>query len=149
MEWGRSQCTRGPISNWGQAGRKKFKKSGGQAIRANASSNYSGATDLNPSVVLIAPNDGHLRSLRRALEAQRATILREFNVYPNYAHLPAVLEADCDAFVVEIDSDTDIAMDLVEAICTRKPAATVMVYSASSQPDRMVRSPCGRGPAIF
>jgi pilus assembly protein CpaE len=97
-------------------------------------------TDLNPSVVLIAPNEAHCRSLRRALEAQRTTILREYNIYPSYAHLPQVLEADCDAFVVEIDTDMDLAMDLVEAICARKPAATVMVYSEAPSPDRMVRA---------
>lgn len=104
------------------------------------SSNSSNMTDVNPTVVLIAPNDGHLRNLRRALEAQRTTILREFSVYPSYAHLPAVLEADCDAFVVEIDSDVDVAMDLVEAICAGKPSATIMVYSESPDSDRMVRS---------
>src|ERR1035437_9234340 len=78
---------------------------------------YSKVTDVNPSVVLIAPNDGHLRNMRRALQERRATILREFSIYPGYAHLSALLEADCDAFVVEIDSDMEAAMDLVEAIC--------------------------------
>jgi len=94
----------------------------------------------NSSVVLIAPDEAARRNLRRALDAQRATILREFDIYPSYAHLPALLDSDSDAFVIEMDSDPDIAMDLVEAVCTRKPSATVMVYSAYTDSDQMVRS---------
>jgi pilus assembly protein CpaE len=96
--------------------------------------------ELNYSVVLISPDETGRRNLQRALEAQRATILREFTAYPSYAHLPALLDSDADAFVVEMDSEPDIAMDLVEAVCTRKPSATVMVYSASPNGDHMVRS---------
>ena len=97
-------------------------------------------TDVNPSVVLIAPNEALRRNLRRALEAQRTTILHEYTAYPSYGHLPGVLEAEGDAFVIEIDSDIDVAMDLVEAICARKPSSTIMVYSISADTGRMVRS---------
>ena len=80
------------------------------------------------------------------MEAQRATVLQEFPDYPTYAHLESFLELDCDAVVVEIDSDIDIAMDLVEAICTRKPSATVMVYSPTADARRMERAMrAGRG----
>jgi pilus assembly protein CpaE len=95
---------------------------------------------LNPSVILISPNEVSLRLLRRSVEAQRATVLREFPIYPSYAHLDSVAELECDAFVVEIDSDFEVAMDIVEAVCARKPFATVMVYSTSSEQDRMVCS---------
>ena len=80
-------------------------------------------SELSASVVLISPDEASRRNLRRALEAQRVTILREFATYPSYAHLPAVLDSDSDAFVVEMDSDPDIAMDLVEAIVpgSRRP----------------------------
>jgi pilus assembly protein CpaE len=94
----------------------------------------------NSSVVLISPDEAARRTLRRALDTQRATILRELSVYPSYAHLPALLESDSDAFLIEMDSDPDIAMDVVEAICTRKPSATVMVYSGFTESDQMVRS---------
>jgi pilus assembly protein CpaE len=109
-------------------------------IVATPSSDATNMVELNSSVVLISPDEAGRRNLRRALEAQRATILREFAVYPSYAHLPAILDFDSDAFIVEMDSDPDIAMDLVEAVCTRKPSATVMVYSASHDGGQMVRS---------
>jgi pilus assembly protein CpaE len=104
------------------------------------SSDLSTMQGSNSSVVLISPDEAARRNLRRALDAQRATILRELTVYPSYAHLPALLDSDSDAFLVEMDSDPDIAMDVVEAICTRKPSATVMVYSGSTESDQMVRS---------
>lgn len=103
-------------------------------------SDFADAPGINPSVVLISPEAECLRLLRRAMEAQRATVLREFPAYPTYAHLDSVLELDCDAVVVEIDSEIDIAMDLVEAICARKPLMTVMVYSRAADADRMARS---------
>jgi len=107
---------------------------------AKPSPDYEEVPGVNPSVVLISPDAGCLRTLRRTMEAQRATVLREFNTYPTYAHLDGVLELDCDTFVVEIDSDIDIAMDLVEALCARKPSASIMVYSTGGDGDRMVRS---------
>jgi pilus assembly protein CpaE len=102
--------------------------------------NYLDVPGINPSVILISPDDGQLRLLRRTMEAQRATIVREFPVYPAYAQLNAVLELECDAVVVEIDSELDVAMDLVEAIGARKPSATVMVYSSTTNPELMARS---------
>jgi pilus assembly protein CpaE len=102
--------------------------------------NYLDVPGINPSVILISPDDGQLRVLRRTMEAQRATIVREFPVYPAYAQLNAVLELECDAIVVEIDSELDVAMDLVEAIGARKPLATVMVYSSTANPELMGRS---------
>ena len=109
-------------------------------IISTQSSDATNMLDSNSSVVLISPDEAGRSNLRRALEAERVTILREFTVYPSYAHLPAVLESDSDAVVVEMDSDPDIAMDLVEAICTRKPSVTVMVYSAAPESGHMVRA---------
>jgi pilus assembly protein CpaE len=101
---------------------------------------YADVPGLNPSVILICPNAQNLAAVRRSLEAQRATIVQAFADYPLYTQLDTVLELDSDAIVVEIDSDPDVALDLVEALCTRKASTTVMVYSASGAPDQMVRS---------
>lgn len=94
----------------------------------------------NPLVALICPNEGYRGQLERALEAEGAKVTGGDDVYPGYAQIPALLEAGCDAYIVEIDSDQDLALDLVETICSRRPSATVMVYSALHDPDRMVSS---------
>jgi pilus assembly protein CpaE len=121
----------------------EVKRNGGAGRNPGSMANGSSDIDVpgvNPSVVLISPDEVSRRLLRRSVEAQRATILREFTLYPSYAHLDSVIDLDCDAFLVEIDSEFEIAMELVEAVCIRKPAATVMVYSSSSDGDRMMRS---------
>jgi pilus assembly protein CpaE len=102
--------------------------------------NYVEVPGVNPSVVLISPDEERLRLLRRTMEAQRATIVREFSAYPTYANLNGLLDLECDAVVVETDSELEVAMDLVETICTRKPLATVMVYSSTGNPELMARS---------
>src|SRR5215204_101014 len=75
-------------------------------------SDYVEVPGVNPSVALISPREGHLRLLRRTVEAQRATIMRELSAYPTYAQVNSLLEVECDAIIVEIDSDLEIAMDL-------------------------------------
>jgi pilus assembly protein CpaE len=97
-------------------------------------------SELKVSIVLVSPNESSRRSIRRASEAQRATIVREFTSYPTYGQIPDLIDIECDAFVVEVDSDPDIAMDLVEVISTRKPSATVMIYAASPDGSLVVRA---------
>jgi pilus assembly protein CpaE len=99
-----------------------------------------GIPAVNPIVVLVSPNETSLTAVRRAMEAQRATIAKEFKGYPTYAHLEALLELDFDAIVVEIDTDIELALEIVEALCARKPLATAMVYSHSGDTEKMVRS---------
>jgi pilus assembly protein CpaE len=95
---------------------------------------------VNPTVALISPNEASMGTIRRAMEAHRATVVGEFKKYPAYANLDALLELECDAIVVEIDTDIEIALDVVETLCARKPAATTMVYSHGANSDTMVRS---------
>jgi pilus assembly protein CpaE len=97
-------------------------------------------TPSGATIVLICPNEMHRRTLARTFEAQHVVTAAELVLYPTYNHLLSVIDVECDAFVVEIDTDTDAALDVVETICARRPAATVMVYSAANQPDLLVRS---------
>jgi len=94
----------------------------------------------NSDVVLICPDEGHRRALLRALGAQPANVVSQLSLYPAYNHLLAVIDLDCDAFLIEIDTDTNLALGLVETICARKPSATVIVYSGTHQPDLLVGS---------
>jgi len=93
----------------------------------------------NPTVVLICPDEAERRMLTRALVMQGAAIASTYDAYPAYHELPAIVDLECDAFVIELDTDADIGLDLVEVICTRKPSTTVMVYAQSHQADLLVR----------
>ena len=77
--------------------------------------------------------------LRRTLESQHATVI-EKAAYPTYNNLLSLVEVECDAFLIEIDTDPDMALDIVETICSQKPLATVMVYSSTRNPELLVRS---------
>ena len=91
------------------------------------------------SVVLVAPEETRRAMVARALVGQQAVVLREFSAYPNVAHLAKVTDADCDVVVIDIDSDSEVALDLVESICSQNPALTVMAYSSKGEPDLLVR----------
>jgi pilus assembly protein CpaE len=91
------------------------------------------------SVVLVAPEEGRRATLARALAGQQAVILREFSAYPNVAHLAKVTDADCDVVMIDLGSDPEVALDLVESICSQNPALTVMAYSNKGEPDLLVR----------
>ena len=52
--------------------------------------------------------------------------------------MPRLLEADYDVIIVELDSNPEHALDLVESICSSS-AVTVMVYSEQVHPEMLVR----------
>ncbi|HWQ53145.1 MAG TPA: AAA family ATPase [Bryobacteraceae bacterium] len=64
--------------------------------------------------------------------------MRELGSYGGATGLVAVLDMACDAIVVEIDSNVASALELVERI-SQNSSATVMVFSASTDPEVLVR----------
>ena len=95
---------------------------------------------IKSSAILISPDAADRHTATRALEGRGATIARVLTEYPSYNQAVTLAGQDCDAFIIELDSDTDSALDLVETICSQNPSATVMVYSRNSQPDMLVAS---------
>lgn len=98
----------------------------------------AGVVKRNATALIVAPTPSHRNQLRRSVEAASGKILSAWDLYPDYMQLASLLEAGCDAYIVEIDADQIQALELVEALCSRKPSSTVMVYSAVSDGDRMV-----------
>jgi pilus assembly protein CpaE len=67
------------------------------------------------------------------------TYVSEFSSYsPGLGDLPQTLDEDYDVIVIDLDGEAEIALDLVENIGANS-AATVMVYSESSDPELLVR----------
>ena len=52
--------------------------------------------------------------------------------------MPRLLEQHHDVIIIDLDSDPEYALELVESICANG-AATVMVYSAKADPELLVR----------
>ena len=91
-------------------------------------------------VILVSPNGEHRQSLKEAVRAQSAVILSEWTQYPAADQLSQVITPICDALLVDVDTDSRVALDLVEAVCRQQPWVTVIVYSKTTQQDLLVRS---------
>ncbi|WP_263419476.1 AAA family ATPase [Terriglobus albidus] len=90
------------------------------------------------SVALIFP-----QMLQRQLVADALTGLwgyttHEFGFYPDLGDKSSPLDGHYGVVIVELDSDPEYALELVEAICANS-TSTVMVYSSQVQPEMLVR----------
>lgn len=90
------------------------------------------------SVALIGPDEQRRNAVARALAGSQANVTREFASYPELDDVPHLLESDYDVIIVDLDSDPEHALDLVEHICGNS-SATVMVYSAQADSELLVR----------
>jgi pilus assembly protein CpaE len=91
------------------------------------------------SLVLIGPNDERRRAVVKALAGPQARIARELTRYPALDDLAAVVEPDHDVVIIDIDPNPERALDVVENICGRNSAVTVMIYSARADSELLVR----------
>ena len=90
------------------------------------------------SVALIGPEEQRRRAVASALAGSQASVTKEFPSYPELDDVPRLLEAGYDVIIVELDSNPEQALDLVEHICGNS-SVTVMVYSAQTDPELLVR----------
>jgi pilus assembly protein CpaE len=90
-------------------------------------------------IALIGPDEDRRSAAVIALAGTRGTDVREFSFYPpGLDDVPRLLEQHYDAFIIDLDSNPEYALELVESICA-KSQATVMVYSSKADPDLLVR----------
>jgi pilus assembly protein CpaE len=90
------------------------------------------------SVALIGPEEQRRQAVARALAGSQANVTREFASYPDLDDVPQLLDPDYDVIIVDLDSDPEHALDLVEHICANS-SSTVMVYSARADSELLVR----------
>ncbi len=90
------------------------------------------------SVALIGPEEQRRQAVARALAGSQANVTREFASYPDLDDVPQLLDADYNVIIVDLDSDPEHALDLVEHICANG-SSTVMVYSARADSELLVR----------
>ncbi len=90
------------------------------------------------SVALIGPAEQCRKTMISALSGSQASISREFLSYPSLDDVPRLLEGDYDVIIVELDTNPEHALELVENICGSS-SVTVMVYSARADSEMLVR----------
>jgi pilus assembly protein CpaE len=90
-------------------------------------------------IALIGPDDLRRRSAFHALTDIPGCDVKEFSNYPaSLDEVPKLLEGHFDVLIIDLDSSPEYALELVESICANG-TATVMVYSAQTNPDMLVR----------
>jgi pilus assembly protein CpaE len=96
-----------------------------------------GVDDL--SIVLIGPDAERRHAVTRALAKCAGSDICAFASYPpSLDDVPRLLDQHHDVIIIDLDSDPEYALDLVESIGAGG-SATVMVYSAKPDPDLLVR----------
>lgn len=91
------------------------------------------------AIALIGPDNQRRGVLSSALASFPGNDVREFASYPpGLDDVPRLLEQHCDVIIIDLDSDPEYALELVENVCS-SGTATVMVYSAKADPDLLVR----------
>jgi pilus assembly protein CpaE len=90
------------------------------------------------SVALIGPDEQRRKAVASALAGSQANVTREFAAYPELDDVPQLLETGFDVIIVDLDSDAEHALDLVEHIGGNS-SVTVMVYSTQADPELLVR----------
>jgi pilus assembly protein CpaE len=90
------------------------------------------------TIALIGPDQQRRGAVAIALTGLQAGVTREFPRYPELDEVPRMLEDNYDVIIVDLDSNPEYALDLVETICS-SGSPTVMVYSAQADSELLVR----------
>src|ERR1700721_846460 len=91
------------------------------------------------SIALIGPDQLRRKEAANALLACNGAGWREYLAYPaNLDEVPRLIEQRNDVIIIDLDSNPEFALELVESICANG-SATVMVFSSKPDPDLLAR----------
>lgn len=87
------------------------------------------------SIALIGPDTQLRRAVAKSLSGCHDGEVSELASYPSsFDEVPRPSEGQHDVIMIELDSNPELALDLVESICANG-SSTVMVYSREADPD--------------
>ena len=90
------------------------------------------------SIALIGPEEYRRKPIASVLASLQVGVTREYAFYPELDDVQRLLEDNYDVIIIELDSNPEYALELVENICGSS-TLTVMVYSTQVNPDMLVR----------
>jgi Flp pilus assembly CpaE family ATPase len=91
------------------------------------------------SIALVGPDEERRTVLATTLAGLPGNVVREYSSYPpTLDQVPKMLDRQYDVLIIDLDSDLEYALELVESICAQG-SATVMVYSAKVDQEHVVR----------
>jgi pilus assembly protein CpaE len=90
------------------------------------------------SVALIFPGEERRSAVASAISGTQASLTQIYLSYPEPDDVQRLLQANYDVIIIELDSDPERALDLVESICG-DGSVTVMVYEEKADSEMLVR----------
>jgi pilus assembly protein CpaE len=91
------------------------------------------------SIALIGADEPRRKEAAAALLQCDGAEVREYSAYPaSLDEVPRLVEQRNDVIIIDLDSNPEFALELVESICANG-SATVMVYSSKPDPELLVR----------
>jgi Flp pilus assembly CpaE family ATPase len=92
------------------------------------------------SIALIGPDEPLRKEVARALaDCSAGGEVREYSSYPpSLDDVPRLLEAQYNVIIIDLESDREYALELVESVCANG-IATVMVYTSREDPELILQ----------
>lgn len=90
------------------------------------------------SVAVIGPDERRRETIAGALTGSFFGTMRQLPFYPEMDQVPKLIELNYDVVIMDLDSNPEYALDVVENLCAISPA-TVMLYSGSADTELMIR----------
>lgn len=90
------------------------------------------------SVAVIGPDERRRETIAGALAGSFYGTMRQVPFYPEMDQIPKLIDMNYDVVLMDLDSNPEYALDVVETLCAGSQA-TVMVFSASSDSELMIR----------
>ncbi len=100
----------------------------------------TGSCNTKVSVILIAQNEKRRRGIGAVLAGTQARVVREFTEAPVASALCRLVDSNCDVILVDLDGAVQQGIELIEGICSRNAAVTVMACSTRSEGDVVIRA---------
>jgi pilus assembly protein CpaE len=92
------------------------------------------------SIAVISPDEELRGAAVTALGECQQSQIQEFASYPsNSDDAPRMLGNDFDVVLIDVDSNPEYAVDLLDSICSTHGRATAMAYSTTPNPEIMLR----------
>ena len=90
------------------------------------------------SVAVIGPDERRREAVASAIAGSFCGVMRQLPFYPDMDQIPKLIDLNYDVVIMDLDSNPEFALDVVESLCA-KSQATVMLYSSSPDPELMIR----------
>lgn len=90
------------------------------------------------SVAVIGPDERRRETVASAIAGSFCGVMRQLPFYPDMDQIPKLIDLNYDVVIMDLDSNPEFALDIVESLGARSQA-TVMLYSSSPDPELMIR----------